>query len=110
MLGNFFILAEEVLTSGGTISFGWPRYCVGWNTLEVKSMIDRFNLKPAFVDGCAVGVVDVKGVNKIKKPWCFVCSDPLLVQKLDSLRCNKDHKHVPCAGKNTLQTGFYPKP
>ena len=65
-LGNFVILAEEVLTYGGTISFEWPRYCVGWNTLEVKSMIDLFNLKPAFVDGCAVGVVDVKGVNKIK--------------------------------------------
>ena len=63
--------------------------------------IDRFNLVPAFVDGCAVGVVDVKGVNKIKKPWCFVCSDPTLVEKLDVLRCNKQHTHVPCAGKNT---------
>ena len=65
-----------------------------------------FKLIPAKVDGCAVGVVDNSGKNKIKKPWCFACSDPKLAAVLDKQQCDKTHNHVPCAGQETLNTGF----
>ena len=108
MLKNFVTVADYVIKNKGTISFEWPRYCVGWDVIEVKHMIDRFKLKPANVDGCAVGVINKAGTHSIKKPWCFVCSDVSLANKLDVFKCDKTHKHVPCAGNETLQTGFYP--
>ena len=72
-------------------------------------MIDQFKLIPANVDGCAVGLLNRNGTKLIKKPWCFVCSDVSLANKLKQFTCNKEHEHAPCAGKETYATGFYPE-
>jgi len=109
MLVNFVDIASQVIRSGGTISFEWPRYCAGWDLPELHDMINRFNLIPADIDGCMVGVVSKKDETPIKKPWRFVCSDPQLAESLGQYICDKEHNHVPCQGGDTKQTGFYPR-
>jgi len=43
----------------------------------------------------------------IKKPWQVVSTSPGLVAELSLHVCDKGHVHTPCAGIDTLRTGFY---
>ena len=72
-------------------------------------MIHELDMFTGMVDGCAVGVVDEKGIP-IKKPWRFVTTSARMAASLDSLRCNhgSDFKHSECVGSRTAKTAFYP--
>ena len=109
MLYHFNVICFAVAKRGGTISFEWPRYCSGWNLPELKAIISRYKLVVADVDGCQVGVVAKSSNTPILRPWRFVSNNSDLVGELGKLRCAKVHEHAPCAGADTVQTGFYTK-
>ena len=75
----------------------------------LKQLIDEFSRTPGNVDGCSVGVQSVVTGNLILKPWKFYCSDPILAEALGQYRCDKQHEHSICQGKDTKLTGFYPR-
>ena len=54
---NFVTVATEVRKHGGTISFEWPRHCLGWLREEVLQFISSFQLTTADFDGCAFGLM-----------------------------------------------------
>ena len=96
------------INRGGSISFEWPRYCAGWDLPLIQTIVSEFQLIPADVDGCSVGVSSVASPgSKILKPWRFYCSSPDLAKLLGKRRCDKTHPHLPCAGRDTYLTGFY---
>jgi len=107
MFDNFVALAEKVISLGGSVSFEWPRYCMGWGKDKVMNFISRFDLKEALFDGCSFGL-EHNG-ESVLKPWRVVTSCPLLAHNLDKHRCShpKEYKHCPVEGGLTAKTAYY---
>jgi hypothetical protein len=89
LFGNFVKLAEVVRKGGGTISFEWPRYCMGWARQEVLDFVSSFDLTSVAIDGCAFG--HSHSGQPIKKPWRIVTDHPGLAQNLKPWICSRDH-------------------
>ena len=96
------------MAQGGMIGFEWPASCRGWQIPELQQFIKRHNLYVVHVDGCMLGVKSTSG-DPIKKPWQIVTNVADVAEALKPYRCDGTHTHVPCAGANTKQTGFYPE-
>ena len=105
---TFARLGKAALARGGSISFEWPRHCDGWKEDAVTAMLKELKLEPVEIDGCAVGVRSRSG-DPILKPWRIAVSSPQMMQALDGLRCPGGHAHVPCAGRETARSAFYPE-
>ena len=106
MVVNFAICAKACVTAGGNVSFEWPKGATGWTLKELTDMERELNMSHVLFDGCALGVKSKSG-EYIKKPWCISTTSKELVEALSPYVCTADHKHVPCAGSETLGTGFY---
>ena len=65
---TFRRLAKATLSRGGSISFGWPRYCEGWKQPLIVDMLRDLDLYPVAVDGCAPGPTDKNG-TPLFEPW-----------------------------------------
>ena len=110
LLDNFVRLATVVREKGGTISFEWPRYCVGWAQPRVMKFVHDFGLEQALFDGCAF---DMKHHGQsILKPWKVVSDVPALCANLSTHRCQhpSDYKHAQVEGSLTAKTAFYNDP
>ena len=106
MLHAFKIVAREVISLGGHVSFEWPRYCTGWKLQQLKSFISKFGLATVDFDGCAVGLKSRKG-NYIKKPWRIVTTSDSLIQSLRVKRCSGQHSHQECGGSESARSAYY---
>ena len=105
MLKNFRKVAKVIVANGGTVSFEWPRYCLGWNLELLKEIEEEFSMKRAAFDGCTQGVVSKSG-QPILKPWLISTSSPSLFNRMNGSTCMKDHLHAPCAGSETKKRDF----
>ncbi len=63
----FAQLARKVTESGGTVSFEWPAYCVGWEVTELNDVLQELGFEQIICHGCAFGLSH-RG-RPIKKPW-----------------------------------------
>ena len=87
-------------STGGSISFEWPRYCEGcegWKQPLIVDMLRDLGLHRVPVDGCATGLTDKNG-TPLFKPWLVVVSSASLVEELKKFRCDKTHEHGKIAG------------
>ena len=114
LIANFTKLGEYVLGLSGlnTVSFEWPRGAKeGWEHPKTVAMISKLRLScTAHFDGCMLGTRSTAPSTlgePIKKPWQVVSTSPGLVAELSLHVCDKGHVHTPCAGIDTLRTGFY---
>ena len=105
---TFERLGRATLARGGSVSFEWPRHCDGWKEETVETMLRVLKLVPVEVDGCAVGVASEAG-EPILKPWRIAVSSAQMAEALSGLRCRGDHGHVPCAGRETARSAYYPE-
>ena len=96
LFSNFVKVATAVREGGGTISFEWPRYCIGWAQQKVLNFISSFNMSSVLIDGCAFGM-NHKG-EPIKKQWRIVTDHKGLLEDLKPWVCSKDHKHREISG------------
>ena len=53
LFAHFIEVATAVRQGGGTISFEWPRYCLGWTKQPVLDFLAAFNMSSVLIDGCA---------------------------------------------------------
>jgi hypothetical protein len=97
--GNFVKFAKVVRENGGTISFEWPRYCLGWAKQEVLDFVSSFDLTSVSIDGCAFG--HSHNGQPIKKPWRIVTDHPALAENLRPWTCSGDHQHIQISGSIT---------
>ena len=88
-----------------TISFEWPRYCLGWTKQPVLDFLASFNMSSVLIDGCAFGM-DHKG-DPIKKQWRIVTDHKRLLDDLAPWTCSKDHKRKEISGSLTSKTAYY---
>ena len=105
------VLKRNVLN---TASFEWPKGASeGWADNSVLEMTQKLQMTYiAHFDGCMLGVMSKAPKTKcelIKKPWQTISTSASLTNILNEYKCNASHSHVPCAGVDTLQTGFYTK-
>ena len=113
MVSNFCTLARLVLMRGDrcSVSFEWPKGSSGWKHKSVIAQLQAIGLcHSTQVDGCAVGVAELKSGNPIPKPWTIKSSSAIVVAHLSTLRCpgqSPTHIHGTCQGSDTLRTGFY---
>ena len=63
----------------------------------------------ANVDGCSVGMTNSHG-QPILKPWRIITSCKRLADHLNTLTCNKLHKHGETLRQDITATGKYPLP
>jgi len=56
MFAHFVEVATAVRQGGGTISFEWPRYCLGWTQQPVLDFLSSFDMSSVLIDGCAFGM------------------------------------------------------
>ena len=107
IIKEFFKLAEMVESSGGTWSFEWPAYCLGWNLDFLKQWPAKRSSYLARFDGCRYGLKSKKG-RPIKKPWIIITSHRSLAANLDGNLCECPRgSHDPCGGANTSATENY---
>jgi hypothetical protein len=116
MVRNFGLLAKHVLSLNklNSASFEWPKGAHdGWTNPAVVKMIQDVGMCFTSVfDGCMLGVVSAKPSTfgqRIRKPWMVVTTSQSLTTLLSTYVCTGDHTHTPCAGSDTLKTGFYTK-
>ena len=113
MVRHFCTLARLVLKRGDrcSVSFEWPKGSSGWKHKSVIAQLQAIGLcHSTQVDGCAVGVAELKSGNPIPKPWTIKSSSAIVVAHLSTLRCpgqSATHIHGTCQGSDTLRTGFY---
>ena len=98
-------MAKVVREGGGTISFEWPRYSLGWARQEVLDFVASFSLTSVPIDGCAFGLSH--GDKLIKKPWRIVTDHPILADNHKPWRCNGEHEHLPISGSITPKSAYY---
>ena len=116
MINNFCLLAKLVLARGAqcTVSFEWPKSASGWRHKSVIAMHASIGLAhTARVDGCSVGVKELKTDRPIPKPWTVKSTSPIVAEHLNTLRCPGEsdaHQHGVCQGSDTLRTVFTTKP
>ena len=91
IFAHFVEVATAVRKGGGTISFEWPRYRLGWTRQTVLDFLAAFNMSTVLIDGCAFGMRH-KG-EPIKKQWRIVTDYQRLLGDLAPWTCSKDHKH-----------------
>ena len=97
--------ATAVREGGGTVSFEWPRYCLGWAKQPVLEFISSFGMSSVLVDGCAFGMRD-KGIP-IKKQWRIVTDHQGLLRDLAPWKCSGEHTHKEISGSLTPKTAYY---
>ena len=69
-------------------------------------MLQRLGLVAIPVGSCSVGVRSSAG-EPILKPWLLQSSCPQMPANFADSRCDRSHKHVPCAGKETEKSAYY---
>jgi len=106
MLRNFVTLALLVYELGGTVSFEWPKTCYGWRLKMVIKMLGLLPFGTVLVDGCTLGMVNVKA-RPIQKGWRIVSTSMVLLTRLSGLRCTRDHGHGVVSGASAYRSGFY---
>ena len=105
MFAHFVEVATAVRQGGGTISFEWPRYCLGWTQQPVLDFLSSFNMSSVLIDGCAFGM-NHQG-QPIKKQWRIVTDHTRLLADLSPWTCPRDHKHKEISGSLTPKTAYY---
>ena len=104
IINNWKAAAQLVHKLGGHNFFEWPRWCSGWpHVVDFFRSVGMNQSKP---DGCMLGAKTVEGEFMLK-PWDIWSSCESSVNYLNAKRCNKQHKHFPCAGNSTTQSGHY---
>ena len=91
------------------IALEWPSSCAYWRNKETVAFM-KHNLKTVKFHGCMLGVVSQKTQTPIKKPWTIATNCEEIIQEFSKFKCDKTHKHAPCAGQDTKQTENYSKP
>ena len=89
--------------------FEWPEGIEGWVVCsqEIETMSKTFSfLCEASFDGCEYGWAYMG--TPVKKSLTLKVPSEEMQQKFEK-RCNKKHKHMPCAGKVTRVTSNYPE-
>ena len=65
------------------------------------------NLAVVDFDGCVVGVRSLDKGQPILKPWRVATSSGELLKGFVGLRCNRQHDHAKCEGRDAVLTGMY---
>ncbi len=65
---NFELIAEDVISGGGSIVIEWPAMCTYWKHPRVEHFVQRHGIGKTRIDGCAYGMRGVCG-GYVKKPW-----------------------------------------
>jgi len=95
---QFMHLAGIIEGFGGTWSYEWPAYCLGW---RLESLQRWFGGRSSFYsrfDGCRFGLTDRHG-RPVKKPWAVMTSNRTLAAGLDGFLCQCSRgAHAPCEG------------
>ena len=106
LLGIFVDLARHILNCGGSVSFEWPAYCVGWQIPGLQKFFDQNGFGQTLCHGCAFGL-EHRG-RLIKKPWRIVSTHQPLLDKLEKYKCScPPGSHAPCMGAATSNTENY---
>jgi hypothetical protein len=105
MFAHFVEVATVVRKGGGTISFEWPRYCLGWSRQPVLNFISSFGMSPALIDRCSFGMQDK--AESIKKQWRIVTDHKGLLADLAPWVCSGKHKLKEISGGLTPRTAYY---
>ena len=105
LFSHFVQVATAVRQGGGTISFEWPRYCLGWAQQPVLDFIAAFSMSSVLIDGCAFGM-NHNG-EPIKKQWRIMTDHKRLLDDLAPWTCSKDHKHKEISGSITPKSAYY---
>ena len=109
MFKSFVARAELVLSLGGSVTFEWPRYNMGWKRNDVKKFCqDHPEFKVVDFDGCMTGVKS-RNDKPIKKPWRLMTTSDRIVGAFQDHMCNHEpSEHDRCQGGETSRTAFYP--
>ena len=98
LMTQFMHLAEIIDGFGGSWSYEWPAFCLGWKLDPLKQW---FGGRPSFharFDGCRFGLTDRRG-RPVKKPWVVMTSNRTLAAGLDGFLCQCPRgAHAPCEG------------
>jgi hypothetical protein len=107
--GKFVELCEETRKNkSNQIGLEWPRGCKYWNLTKVKSFLHRHGMMDAVFDGCMFSLYSKVHEGKlIKNPWRISTTSHALYHSFNGHLCDKQHDHVPCAGKDTKITEEY---
>ena len=87
--------------------FELPKSCECWNDERLKKQIKLG--EPHEFDGCRYGLKQryAKKPLSIRKPWRVISRNFDLGESLLSKKCNGNHSHGPCAGRETKDTQLY---
>ena len=79
-----------------------------WKLTKVKTFLHRHGMMDAIFDGCMFSLYSKVHEGKlIKKPWRISTTSHALYHSFNGHLCDKQHDHVPCAGKDTKITEEY---
>ena len=109
LLGVFADLAKTIISSGGSVSFEWPAYCVGWQIPGLEDFFNKMGFSQISCHRCAFGL-EHRG-RLIKKLWKIVSTHKPLLVKLEKYKCQcPKGSHAPCTGGATSNTENYTPP
>ena len=102
----FSQLKRRAESKKAAILFELPKGCEYWNDERLKKQIK--NGESHEFDGCRYGLKQryAKKPLPIRKPWRVISWNFDLGESL-SKKCNGNHSHGPCAGRETKDTQLY---
>ena len=106
MFGCFVEIKRHAMTKRAAILFELPGSCDYWKDERLHEVIHDGTSHD--FDGCRYGLKQryAKKPLPIKKPWRVVSWNFDLGNSL-SKKCNGNHEHGPCAGRETKETQLY---
>ena len=106
---HFKRIASEAIPKGVCVFVEWPSGCQYWRDNRVVQFLDEYQGRLAKFNGCMYGLRANHGPDAgelICKPWTVACFNSSLPDYLN-VRCDGNHRHASCAGRNTRETEGY---
>ena len=77
-----------------------------WKLPRVRALIEKYSLKPAKFDGCAIGLKSANGVL-IRKPWLIMTNCEAIVRRIGGHLCTGNHEREGCRGRSAVRSASY---
>ena len=79
-----------------------------WKLPEVEAFVTEMGMKKVTCHGCTVGLRTSDGKKALCKGWTVATCNEALLQHLN-LKCQRNHAHGECRGRNAVQSSRYTK-
>ena len=101
-----FEVAKYANKKGVQVHWELSERSEAWSLDIIKQVLSELGLKKTTCHGCCVGLRTADGKQALCKGWSIASKNPAIQHHLN-LRCQRNHSHGECPGRNAVLSSRY---